>query len=286
EWANFRSTHSSSGWSGRGGQCRNPYALDRNPSGSSSGSGTAAAASLCAAAVGTETDGSIVSPSNNCGLVGIKPTVGLVSRSGIVPIAHSQDTAGPMTRTVRDAAILLTAMAGIDAKDSATARGARYRGRDYTQSLDPAGLKGARIGIPRKKLFGYSDGADRAGTDAIAVMKEAGAVIVDPAEIPRVSDFEDPEFEVLLYEFKGELNAYLSARKGSLASLADLIEFNSAHKARELPYFGQEILEMAVKKGPLTEFKYRQARATCVRYARTLGIDAVMARHRLGAIVC
>jgi amidase len=286
EWANFRSTRSTSGWSGRGGQCRNPYALDRNTSGSSSGTGAAIAASLACVGVGTETDGSIVSPSNNCGLVGVKPTLGLVSRTGIVPIAHSQDTAGPMTRTVRDAAILLAAMAGIDAKDSATARSGRYTGRDYTQSLDPAGLKGARIGIPRKKLFGYSDGADRIGAGAIAVMKEAGAVIIDPADIPRVSDFEDPEFEVLLYEFKAGLNAYLSARKGSLASLADLIEFNSAQRARELPYFGQDILEMAEKKGPLTDFKYRQARATCVRYARTLGIDAVMARHRLDALVC
>jgi amidase len=286
EWANFRSTRSTSGWSGRGGQCRNPYALDRNTSGSSSGTGAAIAASLACVGVGTETDGSIVSPANNCGLVGVKPTLGLVSRTGIVPIAHSQDTAGPMTRTVRDAAILLTAMAGIDAKDSATARSARYTARDYTQSLDPAGLKGARIGIPRKKLFGYSDGADRVGTDAIAVMKEAGAVIIDPADIPRVDGFDDPEFEVLLYEFKAGLNAYLSARKGSLASLADLIEFNSAHKARELPYFGQDILEMAEKKGPLTDFKYKQARATCVRYARTLGIDAVMTRHRLDALVC
>jgi amidase len=286
EWANFRSTRSTSGWSGRGGQCRNPYALDRNTSGSSSGTGAAIAASLACVGVGTETDGSIVSPANNCGLVGVKPTLGLVSRTGIVPIAHSQDTAGPMTRTVRDAAILLTAMAGIDAKDSATARSARYTARDYTQSLDPAGLKGARIGIPRKKLFGYSDGADRVGTDAIAVMKEAGAVIIDPADIPRVDGFDDPEFEVLLYEFKAGLNAYLSARKGSLASLADLIEFNSAHKARELSYFGQDILEMAEKKGPLTDFKYKQARATCVRYARTLGIDAVMTRHRLDALVC
>jgi amidase len=286
EWANFRSTRSTSGWSGRGGQCRNPYALDRNTSGSSSGTGAAIAASLACVGVGTETDGSIVSPANNCGLVGVKPTLGLVSRTGIVPIAHSQDTAGPMTRTVRDAAILLTAMAGIDAKDSATARSARYTARDYTQSLDPAGLKGARIGIPRKKLFGYSDGADRVGTDAIAVMKEAGAVIIDPADIPRVDGFDDPEFEVLLYEFKAGLNAYLSARKGSLASLADLIEFNSAHKARELSYFGQDILEMAEKKGPLTDFKYKQARARCVRYARTLGIDAVMTRHRLDALVC
>jgi amidase len=286
EWANFRSTRSTSGWSGRGGQCRNPYALDRNTSGSSSGTGAAIAASLACVGVGTETNGSIVSPSNNCGLVGVKPTLGLVSRTGIVPIAHSQDTAGPMARTVRDAAILLTAMAGIDAKDPATARSARYTSRDYTHSLDPAGLKGARIGIPRKKLFGYSDGADRVGNDAIAAMKEAGAVIVDPADIPRVGDFDDPEFEVLLYEFKADLNAYLAARKASLASLADLIKFNSEHKTRELPYFGQDILEKAEKKGPLTDFKYTQARATCIRYARTLGLDAVMTRHRLDALVC
>jgi amidase len=286
EWANFRSTRSTSGWSGRGGQCRNPYALDRNTSGSSSGTGAAIAANLACVGVGTETDGSIVSPSNNCGLVGVKPTLGLVSRTGIVPIAHSQDTAGPMTRTVRDAAMLLTAMAAADEKDAATGRSGRYQTRDYTASLDPAGLKGARIGIPRKKLFGYSDGADRIGANAIAVLKEAGAVIVDPADIPNVDKFGDPEFEVLLYEFKTDLNAYLSARKGGVASLADLIAFNSAHKDRELPFFGQEILEMAQKKGPLTDAKYRQARATCIRFARTLGIDAVMARHRLDALVC
>jgi amidase len=286
EWANFRSTRSTSGWSGRGGQCRNPYALDRNTSGSSSGTGAAIAASLACVGVGTETDGSIVSPSNNCGLVGLKPTLGLVSRTGIVPIAHSQDTAGPMTRTVRDAAILLTAMAGVDARDSATARGTRHVSRDYTQSLDAAGLKGARIGIPRKKLFGYNEGADRVGNDAIAAMKDAGAIIVDPADVPRISDFDDLEFEVLLYEFKAGLNAYLSARKGSVASLADLIRFNTEHKTRELPYFGQDILEMAEKKGPLTDFKYKQARATCLRYARTLGLDAVMTRHRLDALAC
>jgi amidase len=286
EWANFRSTRSTSGWSGRGGQCRNPYALDRNTSGSSSGTGAAVAASLACVGVGTETDGSIVSPSNNCGLVGVKPTLGLVSRTGIVPVAHSQDTAGPMTRTVRDAAILLTAMAGVDPKDPPTARGARHSGRDYTESLDAGGLKGARIGIPRKKLFGYSDGADRIGKEAIAAIKEAGAIIVDPADIPHVGDLGDPEFEVLLYEFKADLNAYLAARKGSLSSLGDLIVFNTAHKARELPYFGQEILERAQKKGPLTDPKYRQARATCLRFARTLGIDAVMTRHRLDALVC
>jgi amidase len=286
EWANFRSTRSTSGWSGRGGQCRNPYALDRNTSGSSSGTGAAIAANLACVGVGTETDGSIVSPANNCGLVGVKPTLGLVSRTGIVPIAHSQDTAGPMTRTVRDAAILLTAMAAVDAKDTATARGARYATRDYTATLDATGLKGARIGIPRKKLFGYNDGADRIGADAIAVLKDAGAVIVDPAEIPNLDKFGDPEFEVLLYEFKADLNAYLAGRKATAVSLADLIAFNTAHKDRELPFFGQEIFEMAQKKGPLTDVKYRQARATCIRYARTLGIDAVMTRHRLDALVC
>ena len=286
EWANFRSTRSTSGWSGRGGQCRNPYALDRNTSGSSSGTGAAIAANLAAVGVGTETDGSIVSPANNCGLVGVKPTLGLVSRAGIIPIAHSQDTAGPMARTVRDAAILLTALAGVDATDAATAKSARYATRDYTQFLDPAGLKGARIGIPRKKLFGYSSGADRVGAEAIAALKDAGAVIIDPADVPFIDKFGDPEFEVLLYEFKADLNAYLSSRKGRVASLTDLIAYNTEHKERELPFFGQEILEMAQKKGPLTDPKYRQARAACVRYARTLGIDAIMTRHRLDALVC
>ena len=253
EWANFRSTRSTSGWSGRGGQCRNPYALDRNTSGSSSGTGAAIAANLAAVGVGTETDGSVVSPSNNCGLVGVKPTLGLVSRAGIIPVAHSQDTAGPMTRTVRDAAILLTALAGVDAEDAVTAKSARYAHRDYTQFLDPAGLKGARIGIPRKKMFGYSSGADRVGADAIAALKDAGAVIIDPADVPFIDKFGDPEFEVLLYEFKADLNAYLSSRKGRVASLTDLIAYNTEHKERELPFFGQEILEMAQKKGPLTD---------------------------------
>jgi len=191
-----------------------------------------------------------------------------------------------MTRTVRDAAILLTALAGVDAKDAATAKSARFATRDYTQFLDPAGLKGARIGIPRKKLFGYSNGADRVGAEAIAALKDAGAVIIDPADIPFMDKYGDAEFEVLLYEFKADLNAYLSSRKGRVASLTDLIGYNTEHKDRELPFFGQDILEMAQKKGPLTDPKYRQARATCVRYARTLGIDAVMTRHRLDALVC
>jgi amidase len=287
EWANFRSTRSTSGWSGRGGQCRNPYALDRNTSGSSSGTGAAIASSFATVGVGTETDGSIVSPSNNCGLVGVKPTLGLVSRTGIIPIAHSQDTAGPMTRTVRDAAILLTAMAGVDVRDKATAGSAPHAARDYTQSLETDGLKGARIGIPRKKLFGYSDGADRVGGAAVEIMKQAGATIIDPADIPHIGDFNDPEFDVLLYEFKADLNAYLAGRRNaSLASISDLIAFNEEHKAREMPYFAQEILEKAQKKGPLTDPKYLRALRTCRRLTRTLGIDAVMTRHRLDAIVC
>jgi len=294
EWANFRSTRSSSGWSGRGGQCRNPYALDRNTSGSSSGTGAAIAANLCAVGVGSETDGSIVSPSSICGLVGVKPTVGLLSRHGIIPISHTQDTAGPMTRTVRDAALLLTAMTGVDADDAATVASAPHARRDYTSYLDANGLKGARIGIPRKKLFGYSPESDRAAESAIDVMKKAGAVIVDPADIPTMAQFgtdkpgADAEFDVLLHEFKAGLNKYLAAlgSKSPIKSLKDAIAFNEQHKDRELPYFGQEIFEMAEKKGPLTDAKYLQALRTCRRLSRTLGIDAVMTRHKLDALVC
>jgi amidase len=210
EWANFRSTHSSSGWSGRGGQAKNPYVLDRNPCGSSSGSGGAVSANLCAAAIGTETDGSIVCPSSANGIVGIKPTLGLVSRSGIIPIAHSQDTAGPMTRTVRDAAIILNALTGLDPRDPTT-RSAQARGLiDYTRSLDPNGLRGARIGVARSKFFGYSDVTDKIVNDAIDAMKAQGAVIVDPANIETAGKFDDSEFDVLLYEFKADLNAYLA----------------------------------------------------------------------------
>src|SRR5258706_8086743 len=281
EWANFRSTHSSSGWSGRGGQTRQPYALDRNPSGSSSGSGAAIAANLAAAAVGTETDGSIVSPATTNGLVGIKPTLGLISRSGIVPIAHSQDTAGPMARTVADAAALLGAMTGTDGSDAPTRDSERKGRRDYSAALDPAGLKGARIGVVRNKLFGYSPPADRIAEAAIAVMKQQGAVIVDPANIPTLGKFGDSEFEVLLYEFKADLNAYLTSLGAAapVHSLEDVIAFNEAHKEQELPYFGQEILEMAEKKGPLTSAAYGAALAKNHRMARTLGIDAVMAKY-------
>jgi amidase len=284
EWANFRSTHSSSGWSGRGGQTRNPYALDRNPSGSSSGSGAAIAANLAAAAVGTETDGSIVSPSTNNGLVGIKPTLGLVSRTGIVPIAHSQDTAGPMARTVADAAVLLAVLTGVDPADLPTSRARRG---DYAAALDPDGLKGARIGVVRNKLFGYSPPADRIAEAAIAVMKRQGAVIVDPANIPTLGKFGDSEFEVLLYEFKADLNTYLTwlGPASPVHSLKDVIAFNDAHMDQEMPYFGQEIMEMAEKKGPLTTPAYRKALAKNHLQSRALGIDAVMTKYRLDALV-
>src|SRR6185369_7552437 len=249
EWANFRSTHSTSGWSGRGGLARNPYALDRNTSGSSSGSGAAIAANLAAAAVGTETDGSIVSPSNNNSLVGIKPTVGLLSRSGIVPISHTQDTAGPMTRTVADAAVLLAAMAGADPDDAVTRRSTA---KDYSSSLDANGLRGARIGVMREKYFGSSVAADRIAEDAIAAMKAQGAVIVDPANMPTVDKFGDGEFDVMLYEFKADLNKYLMwlGPASPVHTLKDVIAFNNAHKDEEMPYFGQELMEQAEKKGP------------------------------------
>jgi amidase len=287
EWANFRSTHSSSGWSGRGGQCRNPYALDRNPSGSSSGSGAAVAASLCALAVGSETDGSIVSPSNNCGLVGIKPTLGLVSRTGIVPIAHSQDTAGPMARTVTDAAILLTTMVGFDAADSATRGLSGKAPTDYTKFLDAKGLEGMRIGVPRKKLYGQSPPADALVEAAIADMRRLGAVIVDPADIATAGELDDSELEVLLYEFKADLNAYLAALPASAKhrTLEDLIRFNQENRAREMPYFGQEIFEKAQAKGPLTEKAYLDALEKDLKLSRVEGIDKTMDEHKLDALI-
>lgn len=287
EWANFRSTHSSSGWSGRGGQCRNPYALDRNASGSSSGSGAAAAASLCAVAVGSETDGSIVSPSNNCGLVGIKPTLGLVGRSGIVPIAHSQDTAGPMCRAVADAAVLLTALAGVDPADAVTKESSGRAPRDFTKFLDPKGLEGARLGVPRKALFGQSAAADRVVEAAMAEMKKRGAVIVDPADLASASDLADSEFEVLLYEFKSDLNAYLASLGPRVRrqTLKELIDFNEKNRDREMPYFGQEIFEKAEKKGPLTEKAYLDALEKNRRLSRKEGIDKTMDEHKLDALV-
>ena len=284
EWANFRSTHSTSGWSARGGQARNPYALDRTPSGSSSGSAGAVASNFCTVAVGTETDGSITSPSSVCSLVGLKPTVGLVSRRGIVPISHTQDTAGPMCRTVADAAVLLGAIAGHDPLDPATA-GARTA--DYVRALDPNGLKGARIGVARQKFTGYSVAADAAFDRALALMKDRGAVIVDPADIPTAGKFDDAEFDVLLFEFRHDLARYLAARMpGARArSLEDLIAFNREHADVEMPYFKQEIFEMSAKKGPLTSDAYQKALAKCRTLSRTQGLDATFAKHRVDAIV-
>lgn len=285
EWANFRSSHSSSGWSGRGGQCRNPYVLDRNPCGSSSGTGAAISANLATVGIGTETDGSIVCPSGVCGLVGIKPTVGLLSRAGIIPISHNQDTAGPMARTVTDAAILLGALTGVDATDSATAASAGNAQTDYTRFLDPAGLKGARIGVARAKFFGYSEETDALVNIAIEAMRRAGAVIVDPADIPHAGEYDDSEYMVLLYDFKADLTEYLRQRGGPMKTLADLITFNEDNRDREMPYFGQEIFHQALAKGPLTEKAYVDALAKDQKLSRSEGIDAVMAQHNLDALV-
>ena len=287
EWANFRSTKSTSGWSARGGQVRNPYALDRNPCGSSSGTGTAVAANLAAAGVGTETDGSIVCPSGAAALVGIKPTVGRVSRSGIIPISHSQDTAGPMARTVGDAAILLEAMSGRDPDDPATTVMASGKPFDRGAALTGGALKGARIGVARKRYFGYSPATDRLVQTAIVKLEELGAVIVDPVEIATAAQLDECELEVLLYEFKADLNKYLGARSSTepVRSLSDLIAFNERERAREMPFFGQELFEMSQKKGPLTDAAYRRAHATCRNRARTLGIDATIAKYKLDAIV-
>lgn len=286
EWANFRSTHSSSGWSARGGQTRNPYVLDRNPCGSSSGSGAAIAANFCSIAVGTETDGSIVCPANNCGLVGIKPTVGLISRSGIIPIAASQDTAGPMTRTVADAAILLTALQGADQGDSATRALLNRPMEDFATALTPGGLRGARLGVARN-FFGFNDRVDAVMEVALAVLRAEGAILVDPANFPTAGQFDDAEFEVLLYEFKAGINSYLAGLgpRSLVKNLDDLIAFNEREKEREMPFFGQEIFRMASEKGPLTSPAYRNALARCRRLARRQGIDALVAKHRLDAIV-
>ncbi len=286
EWANFRSNRSTSGWSGRGGLTKNPYALDRNPSGSSSGSAAAVAAGFCPLAVGTETDGSIISPASLCGIVGIKPTLGLVSRSGIIPIAHSQDTAGPMARTVTDAAILLGALAGPDPSDAATEAGRDKAHRDYTTFLDADGLRGARLGLARKSFRPGAVG-EKVVEAAIEEMKRRGAVIVDPADLPTHGKFGGFEYEVMLYEFKAGLNAYLAVLgpKAPVHTLEELIAFNEKHQEREMPYFGQEVLIQAQAKGPLTEKAYLDALEKARRMSREEGIDAVMDQHKLDALV-
>ncbi|MDD5369231.1 MAG: amidase [Anaerolineaceae bacterium] len=286
EWANFRSDHSNSGWSSRGGQTHNPYALDRSPCGSSSGSAVAVAAGLCAAAVGTETDGSITCPAQTNGVVGIKPTLGLISRSGIIPIAHSQDTAGPLARCVRDAAILLGAMAEVDLHDAATAQSARKAYPDYTQFLDPDGLKGARIGVARN-FFDFHPEVDALMEACLDGLKAGGAVLIDPANIDSVKTMDETEIEALLYEFKADLNVYLS-RLGPDArvhSMEELIAFNEKNHELVMPYFGQKRMLQAQEKGPLTDEAYRKAVETNHRLARSEGIDAVMAEHKLDAFV-
>lgn len=285
EWANFRSTHSSSGWSGRGGQTRHPYVLDRNPCGSSSGTGTAIAADLATMGIGTETDGSIICPSSICGLVGLKPTVGLVSRDGIIPISASQDTAGPMARSVAEAAILLSVIAGRDLKDQATT-GAPDNAPDYVSALRPEALKGARIGVARN-LAGFHNAADELFEKALEDLKLAGAVLVDPANVPGLGSYDAAENTVLQYEFKDGLNRYLASRGNTSrhGSLSELIEFNRAQSSREMPWFGQEIFEQCEARGPLSDTAYLEALAQCRRGSRTEGLDAVFAEYRLDALV-
>ena len=286
EWANIRSNQSTSGWSGRGGQTKNPYVLDRNPCGSSSGSGAGVSANLCAIAVGTETDGSIVCPASANGVVGLKPTVGLWSRTGIIPISHSQDTAGPICRTVRDAAILLGALTGVDDEDSATSesRGKSYA--DYTQFLVADGLRGARIGVVRG-TFGFNSAVDNLMGNALEVLKAQGAVLVDPANIETRGKFDESETTVFMYELKADLNAYL-ARLGPRApvhTLQEIIEFNEKHREQEMPYFGQELFLKSQLKGPLTSQEYLDALKKNQQLARTEGIDAVMDKDKLDALV-
>jgi amidase len=286
EWANIRCSHSTSGWSGRGGLTKNPYALDRNPCGSSSGTGAGISANLCAVGIGTETDGSIVCPASSNGLAGIKPTVGLVSRSGIIPISHTQDGAGPMCRTLRDAATLLGVLTGVDPADSATAASAGKSYTDYTQFCDPNGLKGARIGVARK-YFGFSDAVDALMERSLDAMKKQGATLVDPADIDTFGKFDDTELLVFMYELKADLNAYL-ARLGPqapLRTLKDIIDFNDRNRQKEMPYFGQDLFLKAEAKGPLTEKEYLDALAKNRQLARTEGIDATMDKFHLDAIV-
>ena len=286
EWANFRGKHSISGWSSRGGLTRNPHALDRSACGSSSGSGAAVAANLCVAAVGTETDGSIICPSQTNGIVGIKPTLGLLSRSGIIPIAHSQDTPGPMARTVADAAILLGAMTGVDSADPATRLSRKRSSSNYVKSLDYDGLKGVRIGIARN-MAGKNPRILKIFEHCIEVMKQLGAVVIDPADVRNFDKFGETEREVLHYEFKADLNRYLKSLDGDgrVHSLEDVIKFNEENADRVMPYFGQEHMLTAQEKGPLSEKKYKDALAKNLRLTRKDGIDAAFRKHKLDAII-
>ena len=286
EWANFRSTHATSGWSGRGGQTRNPYALDRNPCGSSSGTGAAIAANLAAAGIGTETDGSIICPSSFNGLVGIKPTLGLVSRAGIVPIAHSQDTAGPMARSVADAVVLLNAIAGADARDAASAASTSHR-TDYARYLDANGLKGARIGVVRK-LAGFNPDVDALLAQNVAALKAAGATVIDPVELPNLGKYDDAELIVLEHEFKHDLDAYLGALPAAAnapRSLKELIAYNERERTREMPWFGQELFEKSQARDSLTDKTYIAALAKAKKLSGRLGIDAALKKYKVDALI-
>jgi amidase len=286
EWANFRGSLSTSGWSGRGGQTRNPYVLDRNPSGSSSGSAVAVSANLCAVAVGTETDGSILSPASFSGVVGIKPTLGLVSRSGIIPIAHSQDTAGPMARTVADAATLLGALAGTDARDPATAEASAKAAKDYCRFLDLGAVRGARLGVARN-FFGAHPKVDELMESALGQLKRLGAELVEGITLKKSAELEKAEGEVLHYEMKADMNDYLASLgpQAPIRTLKEIIEFNKGHKEAELVWFGQEELIASEAKGRLTDKAYLDALATCKRLAKTEGIDAAMDKDKLDAIL-
>jgi amidase len=285
EWGYIRSTRACSGWSSRGGQVRNPYVLDRSPSGSSSGSAVAVAANLCTAAIGAEVDGSIVRPASTNGIVGLKPTVGLISRAGIIPVASPQDTAGPMARTVADLVAVLTVLTGYDPRDPVTAASAGQTAQEYRTFLDAQGLKGARLGVARD-YFGFHEGTDAVIEQAIAHLKALGAQIIDPVTVSQAKLFDQSELELFLYEFKAGLNRYLADHpKARVKSLAELIHFNKTHAARVMPYFQQELLEMAQAKGDLNEAAYLQAKAECRRLSRTDGIDKAIHEHGLDAII-
>ena len=286
EWANFRSSRSTSGWSGRGGQTRNPYVTDRNPCGSSSGTGSAISASLAAVGVGTETDGSIICPSSICGLVGLKPTIGLVSRSGIIPISSSQDTAGPMGRTVADVAALLGVLTGEDIRDAVTLASKGHAPKDYNDHLDVNALKGARIGVARN-LAGFHPAVDAAFETALKAIAKAGAVVVDHLTMPNLGKYDEAETDVLLYEFKDGLNKYLAGRGTTVnvRTLADMIAYNQREAGKEMPWFGQEMFERAEKKGPLTDAAYKAARELCIRLVRTEALDKLFGDDKLDALV-
>lgn len=286
EWAYWRASRAVSGWSARGGQARNPFALDRNPSGSSGGSGVAVSGNLCAAAVGSDTGGSITYPSSANGVVGIRPTLGLISRGGVIPVSETQDTAGPMARTVRDAAILLGGMTGVDPKDKATQASAGKSFTDYTQFLKPGGLRGARIVVARE-FFGVHPGTDRVIEGCLDLLKKEGAVLIDETVRLGTGPYQRDMMEVLTYDFKPNINDYLSQlpAKFPVRSLADLIAFNEKHKDREMPYFGQDLLQRSLDRGPRSEKRYQDARAKCLRLGKTEGIDAVLAMHNASAIV-